>query len=108
MSREEDPQEEPQGPKLRPPGPEAAYALDDLRPAAQGLWRGPPPDPALQPLISIAVLTLDGDELVDRLLQSFEATNRYPNFEIIVADHGSSDKTLKVLRRWAARLPVRI
>lgn len=52
--------------------------------------------------MSILVLTRDGAALLDRMLQSFEATNTYPDVEFIVVDHGSDDGTLALLRRAAA------
>src|SRR5579884_586841 len=84
-----------------------AYDLADLSPATKGLWPAPP-KACRQPLVSIVILTLDGAELLDRLLSSFEQVSTYPEVEIIVVDHGSNDDSLARLRRWMDRLPVKI
>jgi GT2 family glycosyltransferase len=84
-----------------------AYDLADLSPATKGLW---PLKPGVggKPLVSIVILSLDGAEMLDRLLASFEQVNTYPEVEIIVVDHGSADDTLERLRAWAGRLPVKV
>jgi len=88
-------------------GPFAFYDISEIPPATAYLWRS---DARFDcpPRVSILVLTLDGAELLGRMLESFAATNTYPDFEFIVVDQGSSDGTLELLRRWAERLPVRI
>lgn len=75
--------------------------------ARQGLLR-PGPGTDVRPTVSIIVLTLDGEGLIDGLLQSFAAVNTYPNVQFIVVDHGSSDGTIELLRRWSKRLPIKI
>ncbi len=93
--------------KPSPAGPFAFYDITEIPPSTANLW---PPQGrfARPPKVSILVLTLDGAELLERMLQSFQAANTYPDVEFIVVDHGSSDGTLALLRRWGEKLPIRI
>lgn len=84
-----------------------AYDAADLTPATKGLWRLPT-GPAQGALVSIIVLNLDGEELLDRLLSSFRKFNTYSSVEFIVVDHGSSDGSLQILRSWSEILPIKI
>jgi len=58
--------------------------------------------------VSVIVTVLNEKQTLERLLQSLEAQTRPPD-EVVIADGGSTDGTLDVLRIWAssARLPLR-
>lgn len=57
---------------------------------------------AEQPLVSIAVTTYNGEKYLRKQLDSLFAQD-YPNIEILVADDGSSDTTLDILREYEAK-----
>lgn len=54
------------------------------------------------PLISIALATYNGERYLEQLLDSLVGQD-YPNFEIVVSDDGSSDRTLLLLQHYAGR-----
>jgi O-antigen biosynthesis protein len=58
--------------------------------------------------IGIVVLTLDGAELLARLLQSLAQHLPSRSFVIAVTDHGSTDATKRVLDHWVDSLPIRV
>lgn len=65
------------------------------------------------PLVSIIIQTRDREEYLRPLLDSLEARTRYPNYEIIVVDNGSTDPdtlaflaTLTTKAPWAGRTRV--
>lgn len=83
-----------------------ALITEEAPPALAGLV--PEPSPLKDtPLVSAVILSLEGAELLESLLSSFQAYNRYPNVELIVIDHASTDDTAAVLDRWQDRLPIR-
>ena len=53
-------------------------------------------------LVSIALATYNGARYLPIQMDSLLA-QRYPHFEIVVADDGSSDETLEILQGYAAR-----
>ena len=52
------------------------------------------------PLVSVAVVTYNQCDFLEHCLQSILVQD-YPNFEIVVADDGSTDGTAELLRRYA-------
>jgi glycosyltransferase involved in cell wall biosynthesis len=56
--------------------------------------------------VSVAVVTYNQRDFLDQCLQSILAQD-YPNFEIVVADDGSTDGTPDLLRRYDADHPGR-
>lgn len=60
------------------------------------------------PKVSIIILNRDGAEHLENLFSSFHAVNDYPNLELILVDHASTDASLEVARRWAEKLPLEI
>jgi glycosyltransferase involved in cell wall biosynthesis len=58
------------------------------------------------PFISVIVPTRNRAALLERLLASLERV-RYPGWEVIVVDDGSTDQTAEVARRWRERIPLR-
>lgn len=58
----------------------------------------------MKPTFSVIIPTLNEEKFVGNLLESL-AEQTYRDFEVIVADGGSNDKTLRVVRRFAKKLP---
>lgn len=56
------------------------------------------------PLVSVAVVTYNQRDFLDECLRSILAQD-YPNFEIVVADDGSTDGTAELLRQFDAEHP---
>jgi hypothetical protein len=56
-----------------------------------------------EPAVSIVVATYNRADLLPESLDSFLSQN-YPDLEVLVVDDGSSDRTRKVLKRYAKRL----
>ena len=55
-------------------------------------------------LVSVIVPTRDHGEDVDRCLSSIFSNDTYPNFEILLVDNGSKDRTsLEIFARWEGR-----
>ena len=52
-------------------------------------------------MVSIIIPTLNEEEYLPRLLQSIKE-QKYKDYEIIVADAGSQDKTLEVAKKYGA------
>ena len=63
-----------------------------------------PPLPAHQPMISVVVCAYNADSTMEGCLASFQNVE-YPNFEVIVVDDGSTDKTGEISDKYAARYP---
>lgn len=76
-----------------------------VRPARSAL-RQPRHLPTGLPFVSIIILNRDGASMLDAALRSFYAHNTYPNFELIVVDHASSDGSVELLNRWQGVLPL--
>lgn len=58
--------------------------------------------------ISIIILTLNGAKHLERLLETFFETNTYAPVELIIIDHGSTDKTSEVVSLYATRAFIRL
>ena len=56
------------------------------------------------PLVTALVPTYNGARFIERTLESL-AAQTWPNLEILIGDDGSTDDTLEVVRRFAARHP---
>ncbi|MFZ5428332.1 MAG: glycosyltransferase [Thermodesulfobacteriota bacterium] len=63
-----------------------------------------PPLPPEQPMISVIVCAYNADSTMEGCLASFQHVE-YPNFEVIVVDDGSTDKTGEISDRYAAKFP---
>jgi len=57
-----------------------------------------------QKKICFIVLNLNGSQYLVEFLESFQKFNRYPNHEILIVDHGSTDASLDICREWGNRL----
>jgi GT2 family glycosyltransferase/glycosyltransferase involved in cell wall biosynthesis len=55
------------------------------------------------PLVSVVVLAYNNAHLTEQCLHSLITFSDYPNLEIIVVDNASSDKTMSVLKKFAAQ-----
>ena len=53
----------------------------------------------LKPHISICIPTYNGEKFIARTIQSV-LDQTFSNFEIIVSDDGSTDKTLEIVRSF--------
>jgi len=58
--------------------------------------------------ISIIILTLNGAMHLERLLETFFEINTYAPVELIIIDHGSTDKTSNVVFQYATRAFIRL
>ncbi len=58
--------------------------------------------------ISIIILTLNGAKHLERLLETFFETNTHAPVELIIIDHGSTDKTSEVVSLYATRAFIRL
>src|SRR5579872_6862490 len=54
--------------------------------------------------ISVALTTYNGERYLESQLESL-VTQQRPPYELIVGDDGSTDRTLEILQRFAARAP---
>jgi len=63
-----------------------------------------PPLPPHQPMISVVVCAYNADSTMEGCLASFQHVE-YPNFEVIVVDDGSTDKTGEISDKYAAKFP---
>lgn len=61
-----------------------------------------------EPLVSIIILNLNGLKHLKRLFKDFDKKTNYSNYEIIVVDNGSKDKSVSYLETLANDLPIRI
>jgi len=62
----------------------------------------PVPDP---PRISVVICAFNAERTMDDCLRSMD-TLEYPNFEVIVVNDGSTDKTLEISERYADRIRI--
>lgn len=60
---------------------------------------------AHKPLVSIALATYNGGKYIDEQIKSLLKQD-YPNLEVVVSDDGSSDNTLKVLRKYKNKIKI--
>jgi glycosyltransferase involved in cell wall biosynthesis len=68
--------------------------------AVRELYRGAlPPLPPDPPRISVVICAYNAERTMDACLASLRAL-RYPNFEVIVVDDGSTDRTAEIARRY--------
>ena len=59
---------------------------------------------AAETSVSVIVCAYNADTTMEGCLASFKDVE-YPNFEVIVVDDGSTDKTAEISDRYAARYP---
>jgi O-antigen biosynthesis protein len=57
-----------------------------------------PPLPVRQPRVSVVVCAYDAERTIDQCLASLAALS-YPNYEVIVVNDGSRDRTLEIAQR---------
>lgn len=68
--------------------------------AVQRIYCGPlPPSLPVAPRISVVVCAYNAERTIDACLASLRAL-RYPNFEVIVVNDGSRDRTEEIARRY--------
>jgi GT2 family glycosyltransferase/spore maturation protein CgeB len=88
-------------------GPDAVA----LAPAPQAQPWPLPPAPSRRgktkaPKVAYVILNLNAGHMLEALFDSWERFNRYPDYELIVVDHGSTDGSLEMCEAWAGRLNV--
>ncbi len=72
----------------------------DVDPIAPGVWDWP------APLVSIVMSSHNCGPWLDRCMQSIRACG-LTDYEVVVADDGSTDETVSILRRWSSLLPLK-
>ncbi|MEO1352481.1 MAG: glycosyltransferase [Cyanobacteria bacterium J06635_15] len=58
--------------------------------------------------VSIIILNLNGDSLLDLLLSSLIEVNSAPLKEVIIVDHNSTDRSLDIISRYDGKLPIEV
>ncbi|HEV3378084.1 MAG TPA: glycosyltransferase, partial [Thermoleophilaceae bacterium] len=51
-------------------------------------------------LVSLVVPNMNNGPALDVFFRKLERNTSYPEIELVVADDGSTDSSLRVLRRW--------
>ncbi|MEJ2744911.1 MAG: glycosyltransferase family A protein, partial [bacterium] len=69
--------------------------LDKINPFNDPSLRVSPPDP---PRVSIVVAARNEERVIERCMQSL-VRQRYPNYEVIVADDRSTDSTAEIVKK---------
>ena len=59
------------------------------------------------PSVSVIVTTYNWHQALDRVISALCAQN-YSNYEIIIADDGSTDTTAEIVREWQTKTPIKI
>lgn len=72
----------------------------DVDPIAPGVWDWP------APLVSIVISSHNTGPWLDRCMQSIRACG-LTDYEVVVADDGSTDETVSILQRWSTLLPLK-
>jgi len=57
---------------------------------------------AAAPAVSLLLPNRNNEPVLDIALERLATHTTYPNFELIVVDDGSTDRSLKILKRWRA------
>ncbi len=71
--------------------------------AVQTVYKTPlPPRLPRYPKVSVVICSYNADRTMDQCLASFEHLN-YPNFEVIVVNDGSKDRTLEISESYARK-----
>lgn len=65
-------------------------------------------DPHDAPLVSCIMIFLDGAEFIDEAIRSVVDQVGFDDWELILVDDGSTDESVDIGMRWAARMPDRI
>jgi len=60
------------------------------------------------PLVSIIILTRNGLNYMQTLLEAIQKNTLYKNYELIIVDNASEDDTLKYLKQKQKELPIKI
>lgn len=60
------------------------------------------------PLISMIVLNWNGDLLLEDFLESLLRVDIRHPYELLIVDHGSSDASTDIIRRYVGRLPIKL
>ncbi|HEX4044020.1 MAG TPA: glycosyltransferase [Xanthobacteraceae bacterium] len=60
------------------------------------------------PAVTVIILNRQRARMLDDLLASFHRVNCYPNIDLIVVDHASTDDSASVAEKWAKTLPLTV
>lgn len=58
-----------------------------------------------QPKVSIIIVNYNGEEFLPNLLESIIKI-KYPNYETIIVDNASTDKSLRVIKKYSSKIKV--
>jgi GT2 family glycosyltransferase len=71
-----------------------------FRAVSESYDRSLPPQPDKHPKVSVVVCVYNGERTIDQCLSSLDKL-RYPDYEVIVVNDGSTDGTRKIAERYA-------
>lgn len=58
------------------------------------------------PKVALITLNLNGKPVLEKLFSSIKKHVNYPNYELIVVDHGSTDGSLELIEQWSEKLNI--
>ncbi len=58
------------------------------------------------PKISLITLNLNGSLVLEKLLTSIYEHVKYPNYEVVIVDHGSNDNSIELVNSWKEKLNI--
>lgn len=82
--------------------------LDEIAPPPKLIQRSGKIARPRAPLVSVIILNRNGEVPLTTLFESWKAKNSLANIELIIVDHASEDKSLKLLNQWQYQLPLHI
>lgn len=87
-------------------GPEALVL--DVQPHARPAKIKTGLEPQRPAKIAYVVLNLNGRDMLAALFESYRAHVRWPDTELVLVDHGSTDGSIELCKEWQTRIPLRL